>query len=220
MVIFNTPHNPTGTIWSENDMLQLQEILRGTDIILLSDEVYEHIVFDGKLHESAAKYPDLAARSIICSSFGKTFHATGWKVGYCVAPKSLMREFQKVHQFNVFSVNHPLQIALAQYLKNPQHYLKLGDFYQKKRDVFLNAIKASRFKMVPSAGTYFQLLEYSDITDEKDTVFAERLIREHKLASIPVSVFCKSDYDKKFLRFCFAKTNDVLDKASQILNSI
>ncbi|MBO0330987.1 methionine aminotransferase [[Muricauda] lutisoli] len=220
MVICNTPQNPTGTIWSKDDMLQLQEILRDTDIILLSDEVYEHIVFDGKLHESAAKYPDLAARSVICSSFGKTFHATGWKMGYCVAPKPLMWEFQKVHQFNVFSVNHPLQLALAQYLNDPQHYLKLGGFYQEKRDAFLNGIKDSRFKMVPSAGTYFQLLEYSDITDEKDTDFAERLIKEHKLASIPVSVFCKADYDRKFLRFCFAKTNDVLDKASQILNSI
>ncbi|MDF0706805.1 methionine aminotransferase [Flagellimonas okinawensis] len=220
MVICNTPHNPTGIIWSENDMLQLQEILRDTDIILLSDEVYEHIVFDGKLHESATKYPGLAARSVICSSFGKTFHATGWKMGYCVAPKPLMREFQKVHQFNVFSVNHPLQIALAQYLNDPQHYLNLGSFYQEKRDIFLNGIKGSRFKMVPSAGTYFQLLDYSEITEEKDTVFAERLIKEHKLASIPVSVFYKADYDKKFLRFCFAKTNDVLDKASQILNSI
>ena len=220
MVIINTPHNPTGTIWSENDMLQLQEILRDTDIILLSDEVYEHIVFDGKPHESAAKYPDLAARSVICSSFGKTFHATGWKVGYCVAPKYLMLEFRKVHQFNVFSVNHAMQIALAEYLINPRHYVNLGEFYQKKRDAFLNGIKDSRFKIIPSAGTYFQLLGYSDITDEKDTVFAERLIKEHKLASIPVSVFCKADYDKKFLRFCFAKTNDVLDKASEILNSI
>lgn len=220
MVIINTPHNPTGTIWSKSDMLQLQEILRDTDIILLSDEVYEHIVFDGKLHESAAKYPDLAARSFICSSFGKTFHATGWKVGYCVAPKSLMLEFQKVHQFNVFSVNHAMQIALAQYLKDPQHYVTLSGFYQEKRDAFLNAIKGSRFKMVPSEGTYFQLLDYSGITDEKDTVFAERLIKQHKLASIPVSVFCGAAYDKKFLRFCFAKTNDVLDKAADILNSI
>ncbi|WP_067029795.1 methionine aminotransferase [Muricauda sp. CP2A] len=220
MVIINTPHNPTGTIWSRSDMLQLQEILKDTDIILLSDEVYEHIVFDGKLHESAAKYPDLAVRSFICSSFGKTFHATGWKVGYCVAPKSLMLEFQKVHQFNVFSVNHALQIALAQYLKDPQHYVTLSGFYQEKRDAFLNAIKGSRFKMVPSEGTYFQLLDYSGITDEKDTVFAERLIKQHKLASIPVSVFCGAAYDKKFLRFCFAKTNDVLDKAADILNSI
>lgn len=220
MVIINTPHNPTGTIWSESDMLQLQEILRDTAIILLSDEVYEHIVFDGKPHESAAKYPDLAARSIICSSFGKTFHATGWKIGYCVAPKFLMQEFQKVHQFNVFSVNHALQIALSEYLKDPQHYSTLGNFYQGKRDYFLSAIKNSRFKMVPSGGTYFQLLDYSSISDEKDTDFAERLITQHKLASIPVSVFCGADYDKKFLRFCFAKTTDVLDKASEILNSI
>nr|WP_313786777.1 methionine aminotransferase [Allomuricauda sp.] len=220
MVIINTPHNPTGTIWSESDMMQLQDILRDTNIILLSDEVYEHIVFDGKPHESVAKYPDLAARAVICSSFGKTFHATGWKIGYCVAPKPLMREFQKVHQFNVFSVNHALQVALAQYVKDPQHYTNLSGFYQEKRDAFLNAIQGSRFKMVPSAGTYFQLLEYSDITDEKDTAFAERLIKEYKLASIPVSVFCKADYDQKFLRFCFAKTNDVLYQASEILNSI
>ena len=220
MVIINTPHNPTGTIWSESDMLQLQEILRDTNIILLSDEVYEHIVFDGKLHESVAKYPNLAARSIICSSFGKTFHATGWKIGYCVAPKFLMHEFQKVHQFNVFSVNHALQVALFHYLKNPQHYLNLGDFYQRKRDYFLDAIKDSRFKMIPSAGTYFQLLDYSGITDEKDVAFAERLIREYKLASIPVSVFCGTAYDRKFLRFCFAKTNAVLDRAAEILNQI
>ncbi|WP_201741812.1 methionine aminotransferase [Flagellimonas alvinocaridis] len=220
MVIINNPHNPTGTIWSKSDMVQLQDILRDTNIILLSDEVYEHIVFDGKPHQSVAKYPDLAARAVICSSFGKTFHATGWKMGYCVAPKPLMQEFQKVHQFNVFSVNHAMQVALAQYVKDPKHYVNLGSFYQEKRDVFLKGIKGSRFKMIPSGGTYFQLLEYSDITDEKDTVFAERLIKQHKLASIPVSVFCKADYDQKFLRFCFAKTNDVLDKACQILNSI
>ncbi|WP_190810496.1 methionine aminotransferase [Flagellimonas sp. S3867] len=220
MVIINTPHNPTGTIWSENDMLQLQEILKGTDILLLSDEVYEHIVFDGKQHESAAKYTDLASRSIICSSFGKTFHATGWKMGYCTAPKPLMQEFQKVHQFNVFSVNHAIQIALAEYLKYPEHYLNLGNFYQEKRDYFLNAIQDSRFNIAPSAGTYFQLLDYSNITKEKDTDFAERLIKEHKLASIPVSVFCGKDYDKKFLRFCFTKTEDVLDQAAEILLQI
>ncbi len=220
MVVINTPHNPTGTIWSVDDMLRLQEILRGTDIILLSDEVYEHIVFDGKGHESVAKYSDLASRSMICSSFGKTFHATGWKMGYCAGPKHLMKEFQKVHQFNIFSVSHALQMALAQYLKEPKHYLELNAFYQKKRDYFLDAIKDSRFKMTPSSGTYFQLLEYSNITDEKDMVFAERLIKEHKLASIPVSVFCGEGYDKRFLRFCFAKTNDVLDEAAEILNRI
>ncbi|MGW9684680.1 methionine aminotransferase [Flagellimonas sp. 2504JD1-5] len=220
MIIINTPHNPTGTIWSESDILQLQEILKGTDILLLSDEVYEHIVFDGKKHESVAKYPDLASRSIICSSFGKTFHATGWKMGYCVAPKALMKEFQKVHQFNVFSVNHAIQIALAQYLKDPERYVNLNNFYQKKRDYFLNAIKGSRFKMTPSGGTYFQLLDYADITDDRDTDFAELLIKEHKLASIPISVFSGADYNKKFLRFCFAKTQDVLDQAAEILLQI
>lgn len=220
MAIINTPHNPTGTIWSENDMIQLQEILKDTNILLLSDEVYEHIVFDGKTHESVAKYPDLASRSFICSSFGKTFHATGWKMGYCAAPKPLMQEFQKVHQFNVFSVNHAIQIALSEYLKQPEHYLNLSGFYQEKRDYFLNAIQGSRFNIAPSAGTYFQLLDYSNITSAKDMAFAERLIKEHKLASIPVSVFAGEGYDKRFLRFCFAKTNDVLDQAAEILNNI
>jgi len=220
MVIINTPHNPAGTIWSKNDMLQLQEILKDTNIILLSDEVYEHIVFDGKQHESVAKYPDLASRSFICSSFGKTFHVTGWKIGYCVAPKALMNEFQKVHQFNVFCVNHPTQEALAKYLEIPEHYLNLGLFYQEKRDYFLNAIRSSRFKMIPSSGTYFQILDYSDITNEGDTKFAERLIKDYKLASIPVSVFNLNNLDNKQLRFCFAKTNDVLDQAAEILNRI
>lgn len=220
MVIINTPHNPTGTVWSKGDMEKLQEVLRDTDIMVLSDEVYEHILFDGKPHESVARYPDLASRSLIVSSFGKTFHVTGWKIGYCVAPKSLMTEFRKVHQFNVFAVNHPLQTALAEYLQNPKNYLELGPFYQQKRDYFLDGIKNSRFKMVPSSGTYFQLLDYSAITDEKDTLFVERLIKEHKIASIPVSVFCDETYTRKLLRFCFAKTNDVLDQASEILNRI
>lgn len=220
MVVINTPHNPTGSIWSESDMLQLQEILQGSNILLLSDEVYEHIVFEEKEHESVTKYPDLASRSIICSSFGKTFHVTGWKMGYCVAPKSLMQEFQKVHQFNVFSVNHAIQIALSEYLKHPEHYLSLGNFYQQKRDYFLNAIKGSRFRIAPSAGTYFQLLEYSDITEENDMDFAKRLILEHKLASIPISVFCGDNYDQKFIRFCFAKTENILDQAAEILNRI
>lgn len=220
MVIINTPHNPTGSIWSEADMVQLQAALRDTSILLLSDEVYEHIVFDGAPHESVSKFPDLASRSLICSSFGKTFHVTGWKMGYCIAPKELMKEFQKVHQFNVFSVNHPPQIALQEYLRRPEHYLELGAFYQKKRDHFLTAIQNSRFGMHPSQGTYFQLLDYSAITDEKDTDFAERLIREFGIASIPVSVFCTEGYDQRLLRFCFAKTEDVLDRAAEILNRI
>ncbi|MEM7484020.1 MAG: methionine aminotransferase [Bacteroidota bacterium] len=220
MVVINTPHNPTGTIWSESDMLRLQEILKDTNIILLSDEVYEHIVFDGEKHQSAAKFPDLASRSIICSSFGKTFHVTGWKIGYCVAPKTLMQEFQKVHQFNVFCINHPMQKALTSYLKTPEHYLGLNSFYQAKRDYFLAAIKDSRFKVIPSSGTYFQLLDYSEITTETDTDFAERLIKEYRLASIPVSVFNLDGKDDNHLRFCFAKTDAVLDQAAETLNQI
>ncbi|SHH07781.1 methionine aminotransferase [Flagellimonas flava] len=220
IVIINTPHNPTGSIWSASDMLRLQSVLEGTSILLLSDEVYEHIIFDGVPHESVSKFPDLASRSLICSSFGKTFHVTGWKMGYCIAPKELMKEFQKVHQFNVFSVNHPAQIALQDYLKHSEHYLELGAFYQKKRDYFLAAIQNSRFGMHPSQGTYFQLLDYSTITDKKDTDFAERLIKEFGLASIPVSVFCTEDYDQRLLRFCFAKTEEVLDQAAEILNRI
>lgn len=201
-------------------MQKLEQLLRDTDVILLSDEVYEHIVFDGHLHESTAKYEGLANRSIICSSFGKTFHVTGWKIGYCVAPKELMAEFQKVHQYNVFSVNHPVQRALNSYLKNPERYQELGVFYQQKRDYFLEAIASSRFTFTPSAGTYFQLLDYSAITDEPDTVFAERLIREFKIASIPVSVFYRNGSANRHLRFCFAKTKETLDKGAEIMLKI
>ena len=176
MLFINTPHNPTGTILEEDDMLELQRILEGTNIILLSDEVYEHMVFDGKRHESIARYPELRNRSFITASFGKTFHTTGWKMGYAVGPKELMKEFQKVHQYNVFSVHHPSQIALASYLNEPSHYLELNNFFEKKRDVFINAIKASKFKATPSAGTYFQMLDYSEITKDNDTLFALSLI--------------------------------------------
>jgi methionine aminotransferase len=220
MVIINTPHNPSGQIFTRTDMLALQECLRGTNIILLSDEVYEHIVFDGAIHQSAARYDDLASRSIICSSFGKTFHVTGWKIGYCVGPSYLMHEFNKVHQFNVFCVNHPGQIALAGYLENKNHYLSLNNFYQIKRDYFLNAISGSRFKFTPSQGSFFQLLDYSEITDENDVALNERLIKDYKLASIPMSVFNINEKDDKMLRFCFAKTEKTLDKAAEILNRI
>lgn len=220
MVIINSPHNPTGTIWSEDDMLQLQEILKNTNIILLSDEVYEHIIFDGEAHQSAAKFKDLRNRSFITASFGKTFHNTGWKMGYCIAPKELMKEFQKVHQYNVFSVNAPIQKALATYLENESHYLKLGDFYQQKRDFFLKNIQQSRFKFTPAKGTYFQSLDFSEITDESDVTFAERLTKEHGLATIPTSVFNTKKEDFKLVRVCFAKTDETLEKASEILNSI
>ncbi len=220
MVIINTPHNPSGRIFSKDDMLRLQEILRPTDIILISDEVYEHIVFDGTQHQSAARFDDLASRSFICSSFGKTFHVTGWKMGYCVAPKALMNEFEKVHQFNVFSVFHPAQRAIATYLENDHHYLNLNDFYQQKRDFFLNAIKNSRFKFTPSQGTYFQLLDYTSITQTSDESYAEILIKNHQLASIPFSSFNANNRDDKVLRFCFAKTEETLERAAEILNTL
>ncbi len=220
MVVINTPHNPSGTVFSEADMLQLQEALRNTDILLLSDEAYEHIVFDGYTHESAAKYADLVSRSFVCASFGKTFHSTGWKMGYCAAPKELMREFQKIHEFNVFCVNHPVQRALAEYLKEPRHYLGLSAFFQEKRDFFLSAISSSRFSFTPAQGTYFQLLDYRSITDESDVDLAKRLTMEKGLASIPISVFNLNGQDNKQLRFCFAKTNDTLKKAAEIINTI
>jgi methionine aminotransferase len=220
MVIINTPHNPSGQILSKEDMLELQNILAPTNIILLSDEVYEHIVFDGAAHESASRFNDLASRSIICSSFGKTFHVTGWKIGYCVAPKVLMSEFQKVHQFNVFCVNHPVQVGLNAYLQQKENYLSLNSFYQEKRDYFLNAISGSRFNYIPTKGSFFQLLNYADITDENDVLLNERLIKDYKLAAIPMSVFNIHEKDDKMLRFCFAKKKETLDKAADILNKI
>lgn len=187
---------------------------------MISDEVYEHIIFDGNTHYSAALFPELAQRTFITASFGKTFHNTGWKMGYCLAPKTLMREFQKVHQFNVFSVNHPVQKALATYLKTPEHYYGLSGLYQNKRDLFLDLIRNSRFKFIPSKGTYFQMLDYSEITDEGDRTFAEKLTREFKVATIPTSVFNENEKDFKQLRVCFAKTDDTLRNAAMILNSI
>lgn len=220
MIIINTPHNPSGTVLSKNDLQQLEKLLEKTNIILLSDEVYEHIIFDDKKHYSASSLPGLAERSIVCASFGKTFHNTGWKMGYCVAPKELMQEIKKVHGVTVFCVNHPMQKAFSEYLKEPEHYLQLGSFYQEKRDRFLSLIKDSGFQGAPSAGTYFQLMDYSAITDEPDVAFSERLIKEHGLATIPVSVFNLNNEDHRQLRFCFAKKVDTLEKAAKILNGI
>jgi len=220
MIMINTPHNPSGKILSKSDMQQLETLLKGTNILLLSDEVYEHIIFDGNQHQTAALFPGLAERTFITASFGKTFHNTGWKVGYCLAPTALMTEFRKVHQFNVFSVNHPTQVALAEYLKTPENYLTLNDFYQQKRDLFLSLIKDSRFTFQPSKGTYFQLLNFKNITAESDYDFAIRLTKEQKIASIPISVFNENNFDSKVLRFCFAKTDDTLKKAAEILCNI
>ncbi len=220
MIIINTPHNPTGTVLTQQDMESLSELVKDTDIIILSDEVYEHIIFDGEIHQSAARFPTLAERSFIFASFGKTFHNTGWKLGYCLAPEKLMNEFKKVHQFNVFSVNHPIQKALAVYMRTPGNYLNLGSFYQQKRDIFLNAIESSKFKVKPSKGTYFQLLSYQQISDKKDTDLAIRLTKEFKVASIPVSVFYQKRKDDHVLRFCFAKSEETLLKGAEILRNI
>ena len=220
MVIINTPHNPSGMIFSEKDMLQLQDLAEKHNLLVLSDEVYEHIIFDGNTHFSAARFPALASRSFITASFGKTFHNTGWKMGYCLAPEPLMTEFRKVHQYNVFSVNNPMQKALATYLKTPDHYLGLSAFYQQKRDYILELIKDSRFKIIPSKGTYFQMLDFSEISQESDIAFAERLTKENKIASIPTSVFNANGEDFKQIRVCFAKTDETLKHAAAILNAI
>ena len=220
MIIINSPHNPCGSVLKVEDMKQLEKITKNTEIIILSDEVYEHIIFDGNIHESMAKYPNLANRSFIISSFGKTFHTTGWKVGYCVAPKNLMAEFRKVHQFMVFCVSTPMQFGIAEFLKNKNHYHELGAFYQAKRDKFVKLLKGSRFSFVPSAGTYFQLLGYEKITNEKDTDYAIRLVKESGVASIPISVFYHKPVHDNVLRFCFAKKDETIEKAAEILRKI
>lgn len=220
MIIINTPHNPTATVFTKDDFLALEKLIANTDIMVLSDEVYEHIVFDEHKHYSASMFPKLAERSFIISSFGKTFHNTGWKMGYCIAPEALMNEFRKVHQYVVFSVNTPVQHALTEYLKNENNYLKLNAFYQQKRDFFTSVIQNSKFEIIPSSGTYFQLLNYKNISDEKDTDFAVRLTVEHKLATIPISVFYNQQIDEKILRFCFAKDEKTLEKAAEIINKI
>lgn len=220
MIMINSPQNPSGMLFTEFDLLQLQELAEKHDLLVISDEVYEHIIFDNESHQSAALFDKLSQRTYITASFGKTFHATGWKMGYCLAPQNLMKEFQKVHQYNVFCVNHPIQKALAQYMENPECYLNLPSFYQGKRDYFLTAIKDSKFHFTPSKGTYFQLLDYSAISMEPDTLFAERLTKEYKIATIPTSVFNMDRMDFKQVRVCFAKTEKTLKEAAHILNSI
>ncbi len=217
MIIINSPHNPTGSTLNEKDIKQLEKIVAGTNIILLSDEVYEHIIFDGKTNLSFSSSKELSKRSLIVSSFGKTFHTTGWKTGYCVAPEEIMKEFRKVHQFVVYAVNTPLQYAIAEYLEDENTYLELSSMYQERRDYFINSIKGSKFELIPTSGTYFQLLDYSKISDETDSVYAEYLTKEHKVASIPVSAFYHDKVKSKVLRFCFAKGNDTLDRAAEHL---
>ena len=221
LIIINSPHNPTGSIWSEADIFALQEIVHGTRISVISDEVYEHIIFDDEVHQSLHRYAELASRSFIVSSFGKTYHTTGWRLGYCVAPEAYMAEFQRIHQFVNFSTNTPMQYAVADFLEScPEHHKELSGFYQQKRDLFCSLIKKSRFKFLPAAGTYFQLLDYSAISKAADTELANRFTIENKLASIPVSVFYKEAPDQKILRFCFAKSDVTLEKAADILNKL
>lgn len=219
-IMVNSPHNPTGAVWSQADLDALADILKGTQVLLISDEVYEHIVFDGKSHASVLLHPELRKRSFVCGSFGKTYHVTGWKIGYCLAPAYLTAEFRKLHQWVTFSTVTPLQHALADYIKIPKHYLELSDFYQKKRDLFVGFFQQSRWKILPSHGSFFQCLDYSAISDETDVDLADRLTREIKVASIPISVFYEWPPGDKILRFCFAKSDEMLTEAAKRLAAL
>jgi len=220
VIMINTPHNPTGSVLTKSDLQQLERIVRETNIIILSDEVYEHIIFDGHQHESVLRYPGLAERSFVIYSFGKTYHNTGWKMGYCIAPAELMREFRKIHQYIVFSTNTPYQYALEDIMRNKSLYLDLHSFYQEKRDYFCSLLKQTRFQFKPASGSYFQLVSYKGMSNEKDTDFAIRLTRDYGVASVPVSVFYSKPYDQKMLRFCFAKKKETLDAAIERLIKI
>ncbi|HJY22484.1 MAG TPA: methionine aminotransferase [Hanamia sp.] len=217
MIMLNSPHNPTGSLLDKNDMEELQKIVTGTNIFILSDEVYEHIVFDGRQHESILKYPDLFQRSFVTFSFGKVYHCTGWKTGYCIAPEPLMKEFLKLHQYNCFCCFSPVQYALAKFLEDKNEYLSLGNFLQKKRDYFKEMMKPTRFKPVASHGSYFQLYDYSRLSNETEMDFAKRLIIEAGIATIPVSAFYKTPVENHVLRFCFAKKESTLQEAARRL---
>lgn len=216
-VIINTPHNPTGKVWSEEDLKALGELAQKHAVVVISDEVYEHIIFDEHKHVSASSIPALAERTFVCGSFGKTFHITGWKLGYCLAPKSLTEEFRKIHQYIVFSVNTPAQFAVAEYLSEPEHYLKLSAFYEAKRDLFVRALEGTGLVVKPSEGSFFQNVYYGNLSDEHDLTLAERLTREAGVASIPLSSFYYSNSDYRVLRFCFAKNDDTLCKGTELL---
>lgn len=220
LVIINSPHNPTGALIDRDTMLALQQMLEGTDIMLISDEVYEHITFDGVEHESVTRFEGLRKRTFLISSFGKTIHATGWKIGYCAAPELLTKEFRKVHQFNVFSCHRPTQLAIADYLQEPSHYQDVSPFYQQKRDLFCREVAGSRFKLVPTRSTYFQLLDYSEIEKIRDVDMAKKLTIEYGVAAIPVSVFYEEPPAQYLLRFCFAKNDQTIKDACKILREI
>ena len=216
-IVINTPHNPSATVWSAAHMQQLAELLRPTDIVVIADEVYEHRVYDGAPHHSVARWPELAQRAIVVSSFGKTYHVTGWKVGYAAAPAALMAEFRKVHQFNVFTVNTPMQHGLAAFMADPSHHLELPAFYQHKRDLFRAGLAATRFVLKPSAGSYFQVVDYSSISDRSEEEFCRWLTSEIGVAAIPVSAFYQGGFEQRFARFCFAKKDETLKLALERL---
>jgi methionine aminotransferase len=218
MIVVNTPQNPSSAVWSKEDMNTLISLLKGTDIIVLSDEVYEHIVFDGEKHESCAAYPELTERSLIVYSFGKTLHVTGWKIGYITGPKELMSEFRKVHQYNVFSCNTPLQYAISEYMKDASVYLELSSFYQRKRDRFLGALKNENFNITPAKGSYFQLLQYKDMKGRSDVELAKEWTIRGGITSIPLSVFYPDHKNEGVFRFCFAKSDELLDRAAEKIN--
>jgi len=216
-IVVNTPHNPSATIWTADEMRRLAELLRPTDAFVIADEVYEHMVYDGAEHQSVARFPELAARSFIVSSFGKTYHVTGWKVGYVAAPAALTAEFRKVHQFNVFTVNTPVQHGLAAYMADPAPYLQLPAFYQRKRDLFRDGLRQTRFQVLPSEGSYFQCVDYAAISDETEEAFCRRLTSEVGVAAIPLSAFYPGGFEQRIVRFCFAKRDATLQRALERL---
>ena len=219
-IVINTPHNPSATVWSEAHMEQLTALLRETDILVIADEVYEHMVFDGGLHQSVARFPELAQRSVVVSSFGKTYHVTGWKVGYVAAPAMLMAEFRKVHQFNVFTVNTPMQHALASFMSEPQHHLGLPAFYQRKRDLFFDGLAATRLRALDTRGSYFQCVDYSEVSDMPEAAFCRWLTTEIGVAAIPLAAFYESGFEQRIARFCFAKKDETLRLALDRLAGI
>jgi methionine aminotransferase len=220
MIMLNSPHNPTGAVLGEEDMKELSSIVKGTNIFIMSDEVYEHLIFDNIPHQSILRYPDLLERSFVCFSFGKTYNCTGWKLGYCISPAALTKEFRKVHQFNCFCCHTPSQVALADFLKNKDAYLSLSGFMQQKRDYFIELMKSTKFDLLNSSGSYFVCAKYNRISDEADKDFASRITKEFGVATIPVSSFYKSGTDNKVVRFCFSKKNETLEKAVDRLAKI
>lgn len=216
-IIINTPHNPTGAVLNESDIQQLRDIVRGTNILIVSDEVYEHLIYDGLLHESILRYGDLTERSFVCFSFGKTYNCTGWKIGYCISSPELMKEFRKVHQFNCFSCNSTVQFALADYLSNEDAYLLLSSFMQTKRDYLRGLMASTKFELIPSHGSYFECYSFKKITEENDKDFSIRLTKEKAVTAIPMSSFYKENIDNKVLRFCFCKKEETLYRAIERL---